>query len=272
MARSDGTGTIGGMSEPLELQARGGVAILRLNRPEVRNAIDGETRTAIRDALQRIAADPETRGVVLTGAGTAFCSGGDIKGMRERQSSVDGVAATGRRRQHELHRILNSLYFLDRPTVAAVNGPAFGLGLDIALCCDFIFASERATFSAGFVHRGLVPDGGGMFFLPRRVGLAKAKDMIYSGRTVSASEALSIGLADRVFAHDELLDATLGYLDELAQLPRTAQALAKDVLNRTFELSLDEVNALGAQAQAICYTTPEHTAAVEAFLNRRGAS
>jgi enoyl-CoA hydratase/carnithine racemase len=160
------------------------------------------------------------------------------------------------------------LHFLDRPTVAAVNGPAFGLGLDLALCCDFVFASERASFSAGFVHRGLVPDGGGMFFLPRRVGLARAKDLIFSGRTVAANDALAIGLADRVLEHDRLLDQTCAYLDELARLPRPAQALAKNILNRTFELSLDEVNALSAQAQAICYTTPEHIAAVEAFLSR----
>jgi enoyl-CoA hydratase/carnithine racemase len=138
----------------------------------------------------------------------------------------------------------------------------------MALCCDFIFASENATFSAGFVHRGLVPDGGGMYFLPRRVGLARAKDMIFSGRTVHADEAAKIGLADRVFAADTLMDETTAYLDELAQLSRPAQALAKDVLNRSFELSLDQVNALGSQAQAICYTTPEHEAAVSAFLNR----
>jgi enoyl-CoA hydratase/carnithine racemase len=258
------------VSESLELQTRGGVTILTLNRPQVRNAIDAETRSALRDALLRVGQDPEVRGLVLTGAGTAFCSGGDVRGMQARAGNGSAaVAEAGWRRQHELHRILSSLYFLDRPTVAAVNGPAFGLGLDLALCCDFIFASERATFSAGFVHRGLIPDGGGMFFLPRRVGLARAKDMIFSGRTVGADEALAIGLADRVFPPERLLDETTAYLDQLAQLSRPAQALAKDILNRTFELSLDEINALGAQAQAICYTTPEHAAAVSAFLNRR---
>jgi enoyl-CoA hydratase/carnithine racemase len=259
----------GRVSESLELQTRGGVTILTLNRPQVRNAVDAEMRSALRDALLRVAQDPAVRGLVLTGAGTAFCSGGDVRGMQARGGDGAAVAEAGWRRQHELHRILSSLYFLDRPTVAAVNGPAFGLGLDLALCCDFIFASERATFSAGFVHRGLVPDGGGMFFLPRRIGLARAKDMIFSGRTVQADEALAIGLADRVVAPERLLDETTAYLDQLAQLPRPAQALAKDILNRTFELSLDEINALGAQAQAICYTTPEHADAVSAFLNRR---
>jgi enoyl-CoA hydratase/carnithine racemase len=256
------------VTEPLDFHTRGGVAVLTLNRPSVRNAIDGQTRTALREAIQHIQEDADIRGLVLTGAGTAFCSGGDVKSMQDRHAAGPDVAGYGWRRQHELHQILHSLHFLDRPTVAAVNGPAFGLGLDLALCCDFIFASERATFSAGFVHRGLVPDGGGMFFLPRRVGLARAKDLIFSGRTVAAHDALAMGLADRVVDHDQLLDETCSYLDELGQLPRTAQALAKSVLNRTFELSLDEVNALGAQAQAICYTTPEHTAAVEAFLNR----
>jgi enoyl-CoA hydratase/carnithine racemase len=256
------------VTEPLELAARGSIMVLTLNRPHVRNAIDAETRNALREAIQHIQERADIRGLVLTGAGTAFCSGGDVKGMQDRKAAGADVAGYGWRRQHELHHMLHALHFLDRPTVAAVNGPAFGLGLDLALCCDFIFASERATFSAGFVHRGLVPDGGGMFFLPRRVGLARAKDLIFSGRTVPAAAALTLGLADRVLEHDRLLDETCEYLNELAQLPRTAQALAKSVLNRTFELSLDEVNALGAQAQAICYTTPEHTAAVDAFLNR----
>lgn len=261
--------TMGGVSDTLQLQTRGGVCVLMLNRPQVRNAVDAETRSALRDALLGIAQDADIRGVVLTGAGSAFCSGGDVRGMQERHAPGVSSGEQGWRRQHELHRILSSLHFLDRPTVAAVNGPAFGLGLDLALCCDFIFASERATFSAGFVHRGLVPDGGGMFFLPRRIGLARAKDLIFSGRTLQAEEALAIGLADRVYPAERLLEETTAYLEELARLPRPPQALAKDILNRTFELSLDEINALGAQAQAICYTTPEHTAAVSAFLNRR---
>jgi len=268
-ARAARLDTMAGVSQTLQLQTRGGVTILTLNRPEVRNAVDAEMRTALRETLRQVAQDHSIRSLVLTGAGTAFCSGGDVRGMQERQAQEPSAAEAGWRRQHDLHRILSSLHFLDRPTVAAVNGPAFGLGLDLALCCDFIFASERATFSAGFVHRGLIPDGGGMFFLPRRIGLARAKDLIFSGRTVAADEAVAMGLADHVFAADALLDETTAYCDQLAQLSRPAQALAKDILNRTFELSLDEINALGAQAQAICYTTPEHQAAVEAFLNRR---
>jgi enoyl-CoA hydratase/carnithine racemase len=181
------------------------------------------------------------------------------------------VGEQGWRRQRELHEILTKLHFLDRPTIAAVNGAAFGLGLDLALTCDFIFASEAASFSAGFVHRGLVPDGGGLYYLPRRVGLPRAKDLIFSGRSVPAAEAAQIGLADRLVAPDRLLAESVAYLNELAALPRTAQALAKSVLNRTFELSLEEVDALTAQAQAICYTTPEHQASVAAMLERRRA-
>ena len=256
--------------ETIELLTDDEVAVLTLNRPRVRNAIDDQMRTELRRALDHVAADQAIRGLVLTGAGSAFCAGGDIRGMQERLELGAQVAEVGWRRQRELHETLGKLYHLDRPTVAAVNGPAFGLGLDVALSCDFVFAADTATLSASFILRGLVPDGGGLFYLPRRVGVSKAKELIFSGRTVPADEALRIGLADRVLPAAELLDASVTWLRELAQLPRTAQALAKSVLNRSLELSLEEVNALGSQAQALCYATPDHQESVRTFLASRG--
>jgi 2-(1,2-epoxy-1,2-dihydrophenyl)acetyl-CoA isomerase len=251
-----------------EIQER--LALITLDRPEVRNAVNEQMRGELREVIAEVGASEAVRGLIITGAGSAFCSGGDIQAMRERMALGNRVSEVGWRRQRELHEILGRLYYLDKPTIAAVNGPAFGLGLDLALCCDFLFAAQTATLCASFIQRGLVPDGGGLYFLPRRVGLARAKDLILSGRVVQADEALAIGLADRVAPPDRLLEEARAWAEQLAQLPRTAQALAKNILNRSSELSLEEVNALGAEAQAICYLTPDHQESVTAFLERRG--
>ena len=130
-----------------------------------------------------------------------------------------------------------------------------GLGCDMALCCDFIIASEAAIFAMSFIQRGLVPDGGGMYFLPRRVGLPRAKELIFTGRSVEAEEALAIGLADRVAARTPCCTEARAWAVELSRGSPAALALAKSILDRTFELPEEQVFALGREAQAICYTT-----------------
>jgi enoyl-CoA hydratase/carnithine racemase len=140
--------------------------------------------------------------------------------------------------------------------------------MDMALCCDFIVASEQAFFTMSYVARGLIPDGGGLYFLPRRVGLPKAKELIYTARRVMADEALQIGIADRLVAPEELIASAVAWAAELGTRTGTALALSKAILDQTFDLTADQAFALGAQAQAICYTTDEHRAAVAAFLDR----
>src|SRR5919199_6217898 len=181
--------TAASASQVIDFTLDGSIAIATLNRPHVRNAVDQQMRAELRAVVQRVAEDKSLRGLVITGAGTAFCSGGDVRGMQERLAAGQAVGEQGWRRQRELHETLTKLHFLDRPTIAAVNGAAFGLGLDLALTCDFIFASEAASFSAGFIHRGLVPDGGGLYYLPRRGGLPRAQELIFSGRRGPAAEA-----------------------------------------------------------------------------------
>src|SRR5215469_1386191 len=191
----------------IELSVADSVATIAFNRPEARNAIDDAMRAEFQAALDRVANDDAIRAVVLTGKGSAFCAGGDIGGMRERLAAPAGdVAFNGWSRQRRIHQGVMLLHELPKPTIAAVNGPAAGLGCDLALCCDFILASEAASFAMSFILRGLVPDGGGMYFLPRRVGLARAKELIFTGRAVAAQEALAIGLADRVVPAATLLD------------------------------------------------------------------
>ena len=189
--------------------------------------------------------------------------------MRTRLAEPIGtVADTGWRRQRRLHHLVMRLHSLEKVTIAAVNGPAAGLGADLALCCDFILASHEASFVMSFILRGLVPDGGGMYFLPRRIGLAKAKELIFTGRRVGAEEALALGMADRLSAPGDLMAAATAWAAELTQNSPTALALAKSILDRSLESSLEDTLAAGAQAQAIGYTTGAHRASVEAFLER----
>jgi enoyl-CoA hydratase/carnithine racemase len=257
------------VAEPRLLSSvQGTVATLRLNRPRVRNAIDDALREDLIAAIDGIGADDAIRVIVITGQGTAFCAGGDISVMRERLNTAPGrVASNGWKRIRSTERLINALHDCDKVTIAAVNGPASGFGMDLALCCDFVIASASAFFAMSYVLRGLVPDGGGMYFLPRRVGLARAKDLIFTGRRVDAAEALSIGIADRVVAGEELDSAAAAWAAELAKSPPTAVSLAKAIVNRTYELDAKDVFALSAEAMALCYTTDEHRDSVAEFLD-----
>jgi enoyl-CoA hydratase/carnithine racemase len=145
------------------------------------------------------------------------------------------------------------------------------LGADTALACDFIIASEWASFTWSYIHRGIIPDGGGMYFLPRRVGLSKAKQLIFSGRKVDVEEALTLGIVDRRVPADQLLLAAKAWAAEMSQASPTALALTKTILNQSFEMTSHDVFAQGSQAQGICYTSAEHRASVEAFLAKNAA-
>ena len=244
-----------------------GVATITFNRPDKRNAMSDDMRSEFIDALERVSADTAIRALVLTGAGKGFCAGGDIAGMERRMQAPAGeVGINGWRRQQRVHRTQSLLHTLPKPTIAAVNGAASGLGADTALACDFIIASEWASFTWSYILRGLIPDGGGMYFLPRRVGLPKAKELIFSGRKVDANEALALGIADRKTSADRLLTDGRAWAAELGAGSATALALAKTILNQSFELPAPQVFAQGSQAQGICYTSSEHRASVEAFL------
>lgn len=256
-------------SDLVELAVEDSVAIVTLNRPAVRNAVDDALRTALVGVLERLAGDGAVRAMVLTGKGKSFCSGGDISGMKERLAAPSGqVALNGWRRQGQTHKCVALLHAMPKPVVAAVNGAAAGLGCDLALACDFIMVSEHAAFTMSFIKRGLVSDGGGMYFLPRRIGLPRAKEMIFSGRSVDAKEALTIGLADRSAAAATLISEAAAWARQLGQGSSAAIALSKAILDRSYETPEEQVFALGREAQAVCYTTAEHRDAVTAFLDK----
>lgn len=255
--------------EFIKLQSEQGVATLTLNRPEKRNAISDAMRTELIHALETVAQDRAIKALVLTGEGKGFCAGGDISGMQRRMDAPSGeVAFNGWSRQQRVHHTVNLLFRMPKPTIAAVNGSAAGLGADTALSCDFVVASEAATFAWSYIARGLIPDGGGMYFLPRRVGLARAKDLIYSGRKVAADEALALGIADRLAPAGQEVKMAQAWAAQLAQGSATALALSKSILDQSSELTADQVFAMGSQAQGICYTSTEHRDAVAAFLDQ----
>lgn len=253
--------------ELIDLTVHQAIATITLNRPDKRNAMSDDMRTEFIHALERVAADKSIKALVLTGAGKGFCAGGDISGMHKRMNAPAGeVGFNGWHRQQRVHHTQALLHTMPKPVIAAVNGAASGLGADTALACDFIIASEWASFAWSYVLRGIIPDGGGMYFLPRRVGLARAKELIFTGRQVKVDEALALGIVDRKTSAGTLLADAQAWAAELGQASGTAIALTKTILNQSFELSSHDVFAQGSQAQGICYTSSEHRASVEAFL------
>jgi enoyl-CoA hydratase/carnithine racemase len=258
------------MADLMLTEIEGAIATLTLNRPEERNAISDGLREELRSALDGLSIMPDVRVVILTGAGKSFCAGGDVKGMQQRLSASAGqVAIEGWRRQQRIGTLAATLHSLDQVTIAAVNGHAVGLGLTLALACDFIVAAPQAKFAASFINRALVPDGGGTYYLPRRVGLQRTKDLIFSGRFVDAKEAMAIGLADVLAGEGTLLEDARAYAERFTGQARGAIMLMKSIVNRSFELSLESISALESEAQAISYISDDHRASVEAFFAPR---
>jgi len=254
----------------IRLDVHGGVAVLTLSRPDKRNAVSDDMRTELIDALEAVSASREIRALVLTGSGKGFCAGGDVAGMQRRMDAPAGeVGFNGWTRQQRVHHSVALLHDMPKPVIAAVNGGANGLGADMAMACDFVIASVSASFAWSYIHRGLIPDGGGTYFLPRRTGLPVAKELIFSGRKVDVDEALALGIADRVSTSPEtLLSEAVAWAAELSKGSPTALALGKTILNQTFDLTADQVFAQGSQAQGICYTSTEHRESVLAFLTK----
>jgi enoyl-CoA hydratase/carnithine racemase len=246
------------------------IATITFNRPDKRNAMSDDMRLEFINALERVASDKAIRALVITGAGKGFCAGGDIAGMEKRMSAPAGeIAFNGWHRQQRVHHTQTLLHTMPKPTIAAVNGAASGLGADTALACDFLIGSEYANFTWSYINRGIIPDGGGMYLLPRRVSLSMAKQLIFSGRRVLADEALSLGILDRLTTAGNLLADAQAWAIELSQGSATALALSKTILNESYESTANQVFAQGSQAQGICYTSTEHRNAVLEFLAKK---
>jgi 2-(1,2-epoxy-1,2-dihydrophenyl)acetyl-CoA isomerase len=246
-------------------EKRDGLAIVTLNRPEVLNALDLVMREELAKILVDLREDSATTVVILTGAGRAFCAGGDIKTM----GTEDLVSS--RDRIKRLHRWLRELLNLEKPTIAAVNGIAAGIGCNLALACDIAYASDRATFSQPFVRIGLVPDGGGMYLLPRSIGSQRANELFFTGDPIDATEAERIGLVARVVPHDELLSRVEALARRILANAPMAVRLAKAILRRAFDLDLESLLEMEALAQVACSVSDDHREGVAAFREKRAA-
>ena len=247
----------------LALSRHGATAVLAMNRPAQRNALDDSLRDALTNAIAEVRDDANVRSVVLTGSGGHFCAGGDIKAMQQ-APDVQDPGFRARERMQQLQRWFDELVDLEKPVIAAVDGVAFGAGLSLALAADFILASPGARFCAAFARIGLVPDAGAMYLLPRQIGLARAKELVFSAREVNAAEALRIGLVHDLVEGD-LMAAALSFAARFNESATQAIGMAKAVMNRAFESQRDGVYAQEALAQAICRESRFHAAAVNAF-------
>jgi 2-(1,2-epoxy-1,2-dihydrophenyl)acetyl-CoA isomerase len=252
--------------ETLIVERSGAIATVTMHRPDARNALDVTMRRELLLALDEIERDDTLRVLVLTGAGGHFCAGGDVKSMR------DGTytAATARERVDMLNRFIVRLVGFPRPTIAMVDGFAVGAGCNLALCCDLVVASERARFGEVFAKIGLVPDGGGTYLLSRVVGLARAKELIFTADIIDAAEALRLGMVNRVVPAADLATATRALAERIAAGPPLALRMAKELVNRAAASSdLETALNLEALSQSVAITSDDHREGVAAFFEKR---
>lgn len=238
----------------------GGVVTLTLNRPHRRNAITASLVEELIAALEEVARTPGDRALVLTGAGGAFCSGMDL-GERIGPDPLSFMTRVG--------QLCTLLHDLPRPTIAQVAGPATGFGCNLAFCCDLVVAGRDAVFGEVFAQRGIALDGGASWSLPRLVGIAKAKELVFFGAEVPAAEAERIGLVNRVVDDDSLGEFVAGWAQRLADGPTLALSMMKSALNSSFETAFRRAIDGEALNQAVAFRTAEAKEAGRAFVERR---
>ena len=251
-----------------------GVAVVTMDSPETRNALGSDVQYgAIEDICRRISGDRAIRAVVWTGAGRAFCAGGDIKLMRDRVLDPDIEPIEDRYHYKEgIHRIPLALYNLEVPVIAAVNGPAIGAGLDLACMCDIRIASEAAKFAESFVTLGIIPGDGGAFLLQKLVGPSKAAELTFTGEVIDAAAALQCGLVSQVVPAEELLPKAMDMARRIAKNPPHVLRMAKRLLREAQHSRLETVLELSASFQALAHATSDHRDRIDAAVDRLGAN
>lgn len=242
-----------------------GIGTITLNRPEARNALSMDMRPALADAIAQMRDDAQVHAVILTGAGGAFCSGGDLSAMLDTRRT----GLTFRTGMRELHQWFPELVNLEKPVIAAVDGPAFGAGLSLALAADFVLATRRAKFCAVFGRIGLVPDLGALHLLPRIVGQQKAKELVFTARTVDAEEAKQLGMVyDIVEDGTALTEAARALARRFGEASTAAIGMAKTIMNQSFESDARTIAELESYAQSMCRSSPYHQDAVQRFKDK----
>lgn len=249
---------------PVDLRIEGPVAKIVLNRPEKLNALTYEMRRQLREHLSAVRFDRNIRAIILTGEGRAFCTGADVGRMqrgdlREEREKLQGGS----------HSYMRVLHAIEKPVIAAVRGPTVGIGWSIALGCDLIIASETARFAQVFKRIGLAPDGGAIWFLTRRIGLARAKELVFTARWVEAQEALSLGLVNEVVPDHTLLARAESLAADMAEGPTFALGLAKKLFHMATAPSLDDYLDYESFVQPQLDNSEDHREGVAAFREKR---
>ncbi|MEU9295332.1 enoyl-CoA hydratase-related protein [Streptomyces sp. NPDC048266] len=256
------------MDEVLHSVANG-VSWITLNRPEAMNAVTRDQRERIVALLAEASADPGIRAVVVTATGRGFCAGADLRGAPAATEQVAGDVA--RMIRLGAQRFVGAVLDCEKPVIAAVNGTAAGIGAHLAFACDLVIASEPARFVEVFVRRGLVPDGGGAYLLPRLIGPQRAKELMFFGDAVTAAEAKELGLVNRVVPAEDLEKTAREWAERLAQGPTRALALTKQLVNASLDTDRASAFAAEAVAQELNMTTRDAREGVASFVERREA-
>lgn len=262
------------MDDSILMSRNGRVATITLNRPDARNAFSSvEQVRRFSSAIEELGEDEGLSVLIVTGAGSAFCAGGDVKDMKNRTGFAGGTPADLRDRyRHEVQRISAALYKTELATIAAVNGPAIGLGCDLACFCDIRIASDTAKFAESFIKLGIIPGDGGAFILQRIVGYAKAAEMSLTGDVIDANEAKRIGLVSDVVPAADVMSAAEAMAERIAVNPPKTVRLTKRLLREAQHASLDSVFELSAAFQSIAQRTDDHAEAVNAAIEKRKPS
>jgi 2-(1,2-epoxy-1,2-dihydrophenyl)acetyl-CoA isomerase len=245
----------------------GGVTTITINRPRYRNSLDMNTARELHQAFRDANEDAQTRCVVITGAGSAFASGGDLKFLLQ-AASLNPVEVK-ETIYSNFQGIARGLLDMEKPTIAAVNGPAVGAGFDMCLACDIRIASDKALFSEAFARLGAIPGMCGMYMLPHIIGLGRALELAYTAEAISGQEAERIGLANKVVPHDELIPYTKKYAERLANGPTKALAMIKVGMRRALAAGLQSELEFAAYAQGACFKTEDFQEGIRAAVEKR---
>jgi 2-(1,2-epoxy-1,2-dihydrophenyl)acetyl-CoA isomerase len=235
-----------------------------MDNPKNMNSLEKSLRDGILQALDAFSLDSEASVAVLTGSGKAFCAGGSLKELAEGMDAVEAVSY-----MNDVSQIIRVITGIEKPVIASVNGAAVGAGFNIALACDMIVASSNAIFSQAFAKVGLVPDLGGLYFLPRVVGMHKAKELIYTAKVISADDALKMGILNHVVPPEELEAFSANFAAQIAEGPPRAFGYMKTIMSRSFELSLEDMLRYENFAQSICIQSCDHKEGIKSFYEKR---
>ena len=272
-------------NEFIKTENQDGVLVLTMHDPPTRNALGLEMAKEIVDTLDEFENDPSQRVLLLTGTDPSFCSGANVRGfsqrIQEREQQVDPVESLpwgkmesrfSKREQisrYQAPQVVLRIHELQKPSIAAVNGHAMGVGCGLALACDIRFAGEKAQFSEAFVQRGLIPGDGSCWQLPRLIGYSNALMLQYTGDRINGEEAYRLGLASKVYPDSELMDGAMELATRFASGPTQSYSLIKYLVHQSMDLSLSESIGLAHVAQEHARTTEDHKEAVQAFLDKR---